>query len=108
YSTDVLIGLQPEGVGEGDFDVNRAKQADPRHVEAVILKNRNGRTGSTLEFSYSPAFNLFMGAGTKDHRGNDQLPPFNPEEAAELDQQGRLTGTKAFYSAETAKQVTRK
>ena len=51
YSTDVLLGLQPEGVGESDFDVNKAKQADPRQVEAVVQKNRNGRTGDVLSLS---------------------------------------------------------
>lgn len=104
YSADVLLGLQPEGVGETDFNVNDAKKADPRSVEAVVLKNRNGRTGDVLSFSYSTPFNLFM--DTED--GEVELPPFDPSTTAEIDEKGRLTGTQAFYSYETAEQVTRK
>ena len=59
YSADVLIGLQLQGAGQGNFDVNAAKSADTRTVEAVILKNRNGKTGGTLQYSYYPKYNLF-------------------------------------------------
>jgi replicative DNA helicase len=60
YSSDALIGLQLQGVGEKDFDVDAAKRKDPRIVELKILKNRNGRTGDTILYEYFPAFNLFM------------------------------------------------
>lgn len=59
YSTDVLIGLQLKGVGEKDFNVDEAKSRTPREVELIILKNRNGRTGSTIDLNYYPMFNLF-------------------------------------------------
>lgn len=59
YGSDVLIGLQLRGAGEGDFDVDAAKQADPRKVEVVILKNRNGVTGKHLMFDYYAKFNCF-------------------------------------------------
>lgn len=59
YSSDVLFGLQLHGVGTEDFDVNEAKRADPREIELVILKNRNGRTGDTIEFNYYARFNYF-------------------------------------------------
>lgn len=59
YSSDILIGLQLAGAGEKDFDVNEAKRKDPREVELVILKNRNGRTGDKLCFSFYPLFNYF-------------------------------------------------
>lgn len=59
YGSDVLIGLQLRGAGEGDFDVDAAKQADPRKVEVVILKNRNGATGKHLMFDYYAKFNCF-------------------------------------------------
>ena len=36
-----------------------AKQADPRKVEVVILKNRNGVTGKHLNFSFYAKFNYF-------------------------------------------------
>ena len=59
YSADVLIGLQLQGAGQEHFDVNAAKSADIRTIEAVILKNRNGKTGGKLQYSYYPKYNLF-------------------------------------------------
>ncbi|NQK94452.1 DNA primase [Streptococcus suis] len=59
YSSDVLIGLQFKGVGENGFDANEAKSRNPREVELVILKNRNGQTGSKLEFDFYAMFNYF-------------------------------------------------
>lgn len=59
YSSDVLFGLQLRGVGTEEYDVNEAKKADPREIELVILKNRNGRTGETINFNYYARFNYF-------------------------------------------------
>lgn len=60
YSSDVLIGLQLAGAGGKNFDVNEAKRKDPRDIELVILKNRNGRTGDKIRYSYYPLFNYFV------------------------------------------------
>ena len=59
YSSDILIGLQLKGTGKKDFDANEAKRKDPREIELVILKNRNGRTGDSLSFNFYPLFNYF-------------------------------------------------
>ena len=59
YSTDVLIGLQLKGTGEKDFDVDDAKAKNPRQIEAVILKNRNGVTGKKIAYNYYTMFNYF-------------------------------------------------
>lgn len=59
YSSDILIGLQLKGAGKKDFDANEAKRKDPREIELVILKNRNGRTGDSLNFNFYPLFNYF-------------------------------------------------
>lgn len=59
YSSDVLIGLQAKGAGEEDFDIDEAKRMDPREVELVVLKNRNGRTGEKVEYRYHPMYNCF-------------------------------------------------
>lgn len=59
YSSDVLIGLQFKGAGEKNFDVSEAKKKNPREIEIVILKNRNGRVGDKLEFEFYPNFNYF-------------------------------------------------
>jgi len=59
YSSDVLIGLQVKGAGSENLDINEIKKQDPRQVELVILKNRNGRMGDTIPYSYYPLFNRF-------------------------------------------------
>ena len=70
YSSDVLIGLQMKGAGKKDFDSEMAKTKNPREIELVILKNRNGETGKTLEFKFYPMFNFFeeIGIQTKQAR----------------------------------------
>ena len=59
YSTDVLIGLQLKGIGNKNFDIDQAKSKNPREVEAVILKNRNGSTGGRIGFDFYAMFNYF-------------------------------------------------
>ena len=59
YGSDVLIGLQLKGAGSKNFDANEAKQKNPREIELVVLKNRNGATGKTISFEYYPLFNYF-------------------------------------------------
>ena len=59
YSSDVLIGLQFKGAGESSFDIDQAKQGNPREIELKILKNRNGSTGKTIEYKYYPMFNYY-------------------------------------------------
>lgn len=59
YSSDVLIGLQLRGAGQKGFDETQEKNKDPRQVELVILKNREGKTGEKVSFEYYPVFNYF-------------------------------------------------
>lgn len=59
YGSDVLIGLQLKGAGDERFNTNEAKQKNPREIELVVLKNRNGATGKTISFEYYPLFNYF-------------------------------------------------
>lgn len=58
YSSDVLLGLQLEGVGDKDFNVDKAKGQSTRKIELVILKNRNGRTGGKIKYQYLPAHHV--------------------------------------------------
>lgn len=60
YSSDILLALQPEGMGK-DLDINEYKKDRQRHVELVILKNRSGRTGEKVTFRYTPQYNYFEG-----------------------------------------------
>ncbi|MDL2234185.1 toprim domain-containing protein, partial [Ruminococcaceae bacterium OttesenSCG-928-L11] len=59
YSSDVLLGMQLAGIGARDFDVNAAKKENPRRIEVVLLKNRNGAPYARLPFAYDARFNLF-------------------------------------------------
>ena len=59
YGSDVLIGLHFSGAGKKDFDSTEAKRANPRKIELVILKNRNGRAGEKVGLEYYPLFNYF-------------------------------------------------
>lgn len=59
YSSDVLIGLQLKGAGTQHFNANEQKDKNPRDVELVILKNRNGATGKKVSYEYYPLFNYF-------------------------------------------------
>lgn len=68
YSSDVLIGLQLKGAGEKGFDAETTKTRNPREIELVILKNRNGETGKKLEFKYYPMFNYFEETGISQKR----------------------------------------
>lgn len=61
YGADYLIGLQLEGVGTQNFDVNAAKRSDPRKMELVILKQRMGEVCEPIKLSYYAAYNLFIG-----------------------------------------------
>lgn len=60
YYADTLIGLQLKGINNQDADLDELKNKDPRSIEAKILKNRNGRSGVTVGFSYYPKFNDFI------------------------------------------------
>lgn len=59
YSSDVLIGLQLSGVGDDNFDVDKAKSKHPRDIELVVLKNRSGQTGGKISYKYYSMFNYF-------------------------------------------------
>lgn len=68
YGSDVLLALQPQGMKPGYTAtdqkdnaklVKSCKAREERSVEAVILKNRNGRTGGKVGFTYYALFNCF-------------------------------------------------
>jgi replicative DNA helicase len=59
YSSDVLLGMQLAGTGEKDFDVNKAKLAEPRQIELVMLKNRNGAPFGKVRLQYRAKYNIF-------------------------------------------------
>lgn len=81
YGSDVLLGLQPQGMADAlenikaeqsrDQDAKKRmrqfKQATDRHAEIVILKHRNGGgVGSTVALRYNAITNTF--AEDREHR----------------------------------------
>lgn len=60
YSSDILLGLQLQGIGENSFDLDKAKQKTPREIELAILKNRNGQSNIKVSFEYYTMFNYFQ------------------------------------------------
>lgn len=62
YSSDILLGLQLQGIGENSFDLDKAKQKTPREIELTILKNRNGQSNVKVSFEYYTMFNYFQEA----------------------------------------------
>ena len=72
YSSDVLIGLQFKGIDAEGFDINEAKEAEMRRIEAVILKNRNGVTGKTVDLCYYPRFNKYVDPRAGEEAENEE------------------------------------
>lgn len=66
YTSDTVIGLQLKGAGKKDFDPTAEKKRDPRLIELVILKNRQGKVGDKILFEYYPMFNYFIDKGLSD------------------------------------------
>lgn len=68
YGSDVLIALQPGGMGNASTDAEKKKNKDIldtcksndiRDIEAVILKNRNGATNRSVKFKYHAKYNCY-------------------------------------------------
>lgn len=68
YGSDVLLALQPQNMKPGQIASEQKENAEmvknckanvERSVEAVILKNRNGKTGGKVSFKYYSLFNCF-------------------------------------------------
>lgn len=66
YYADTLIGLQyqvqGENLKEDDMKdaLEEARDQNPREIQAVLLKNRNGASNSRVNFKYYPMFNDFI------------------------------------------------
>lgn len=87
YGSDVLIALQPQGMKPGATatiqkenteTVKRCKRSERREIEAVILKNRNGRTGGKVGFVYNSLFNHFEKDKTYNPKAVEAATDFYP------------------------------
>lgn len=95
YSSDVLIGLQLEGTGTNGFNVDEAKKKNPRTIEAKILKNRNGRTGTTVLFEYYPQYNYFREMGEEKWNGWKPVQASKPKPTKRDKERAKIDA--AFY-----------
>lgn len=60
YTADICLGLQYEGTGRENFDIEAAKKTDKRQVELVLLKNRLGEIGAKIPFTYRVNYDYFL------------------------------------------------
>lgn len=65
YGADVLLGLQFTAAldalasGSKDYDEKAEREKIERRVSLTVLKNRNGVSGSRIDFTYVPKYNYF-------------------------------------------------
>lgn len=59
YSADVLLALQFAAAGQDGFDEEKEAAKDCREVQLAILKNRSGKRGIAVNYSYYPLFSYF-------------------------------------------------
>ena len=60
YDADVLLALQYRAVGDQQkLDLAKEKKKNPREVEVVMLKGRNGKGTGKVEYDYYAEFNCF-------------------------------------------------
>jgi replicative DNA helicase len=95
YSSDVLIGLQYDGMdwdaGESEKQrhtrirqltadmIQKAKSGDFQHIQVKVLKNRNGSKGDAY-LDFCPMFNYFKDSIFTFEDAEDELLPDNWEE----------------------------
>lgn len=79
YSSDVLLGLQPQGMEEGKDKakdnqqrVEKTKRLQVRPLELKVLKQRSAATGRRISYNYTPAFNVF-------EEGDESFAPERPK-----------------------------
>ena len=78
YSADVVWGLQLQAINDDIFNkqadikqkrevINKAKIEHPRKIELVCLKNRNGRSNYSCNFTYYSKYDLFISEDNTDN-----------------------------------------
>ena len=100
YRCDTILALQLSGIGSKGYDDLKARSADPRNVDLVILKQRNGAVGITVPFRYHCRYNHF------EVEEITKQPP-QVSETAEMEPQGR-TAPRAKTKQRTPKEITRR
>lgn len=59
YTSDILIALQPQKAGKDGYSEEKEMAKSTRELELKVLKNRHGKRGEKIEYSYYTLFNYF-------------------------------------------------
>ena len=86
YTSDCIIGIQPQGLelgekktAENQEKIEACRNSTTRHLEAIVLKNRQGAIGGVY-LDYNTLFNLYTDTGempnqhAKKASGNSKHP----------------------------------
>lgn len=103
YRCDTILALQLSGIGSKGYDDLKARSADPRRVDLIVLKQRNGAVGITIPFRYHCRFNHFADITKQEIT---KQPP-QVAETAEKEPQGR-TAPQTKAKQRTPKKITRR
>lgn len=80
YTADVCLGLQHANMeqikagtstGKAEKTIRQMKGKSERDMEIVILKNRNGKIGDELSFSYYAMFHHFKCSSEESYKSNN-------------------------------------
>lgn len=59
YQANVLLGLCYSNIEDNTYDLKEAKGSDTRHLNLVVLKNKDGIKDYVIPVDYLPAYNYF-------------------------------------------------
>lgn len=59
FNSDVVIGIQQKGIGDANFNIEKAKSKDIWEMELVILKQRLGSADVKIPVQFYPKYNMF-------------------------------------------------
>jgi replicative DNA helicase len=127
YSSDVLIGLQIQGVGKSiekviqvgekkktvivpAVDVNEELEKTPRKIELLILKNREGQLRQRCYFTYDPRFNYYAPDPEPQFLDDREYERFygHPKGMEELPEDAEITADQATPPADQLAKAARK
>lgn len=75
YRCDTILALQMSGIGSKGYDDLKARSADPRLVDLIVLKQRNGAVGITIPFQYHCRYNHFVEIETTEREPQGSAEP---------------------------------
>ena len=63
YTADVLLAMQLTLLSENENasreEIRQAKKEIPKRVQVICLKNRNGKSNFSINYTFDPRYNYF-------------------------------------------------